>query len=342
MEILWRGNSLYDGFGTSTYYYVKTLRELGIKVRFESLQGKTKEHEKLLKRNPRLTDEAWRVIHTSGGNNVNEILYTCYDAYKIPKELVQICNNSFELWTPSEFCKHSFWMSGVDRNIEVIPHGISPERFNPDRKPLLKTNKFTLLTEFAFDCPKENDNWLAFNFLEEFKGNDNIQLLCHTTEPSKKSLIQNLLVFYSLEEIKKKIKFHTKRLSFKDMGRFYCSGDAYVTAVAGEAFGLPILEASACGLPILSTYWGGQKEFLKDQAVWVDVERVNLEWSQLPVPDLRELRIALRTLYQNYEYLKSKALNYSKKIRKEWCWEEASKKIIKRLEFLEENRKWGK
>jgi glycosyltransferase involved in cell wall biosynthesis len=39
---------------------------------------------------------------------------------------------------------------------------------------------------------------------------------------------------------------------------------ALVTLTHGEGYGLPILEAAACGLPVIATNWSGHLEFLKN------------------------------------------------------------------------------
>ena len=46
---------------------------------------------------------------------------------------------------------------------------------------------------------------------------------------------------------------------------------ALVTATRGEGFGLPLLEAAACGLPVIATDWSGHKDFL-DMGKWLKVD----------------------------------------------------------------------
>jgi len=45
---------------------------------------------------------------------------------------------------------------------------------------------------------------------------------------------------------------------------------ALVTVTRGEGFGLPLLEAASCGLPVIATDWSGHKDFL-DLGKWLKV-----------------------------------------------------------------------
>ncbi|MBT7789055.1 MAG: glycosyltransferase family 4 protein [Calditrichaeota bacterium] len=49
-----------------------------------------------------------------------------------------------------------------------------------------------------------------------------------------------------------------------ELANLYRSGDIYINSSWSEGFGLPSLEAQACGLAIVSTNCGGVREFLKD------------------------------------------------------------------------------
>tara|TARA_R110000824_G_scaffold49466_12_gene138704 strand:+ start:2657 stop:3808 length:1152 start_codon:yes stop_codon:yes gene_type:complete len=46
---------------------------------------------------------------------------------------------------------------------------------------------------------------------------------------------------------------------------------ALVSATKGEGFGLPLLEAAACGLPVIATNWSGHKDFL-DMEKWLKID----------------------------------------------------------------------
>jgi glycosyltransferase involved in cell wall biosynthesis len=59
------------------------------------------------------------------------------------------------------------------------------------------------------------------------------------------------------------------------MADLYASADAFVLPTRGEGAGMPVLEAAACGVPVVATAWGGHEELmLPETAFPVAVERM--------------------------------------------------------------------
>jgi glycosyltransferase involved in cell wall biosynthesis len=54
----------------------------------------------------------------------------------------------------------------------------------------------------------------------------------------------------------------TTPLSSGKLADLYRGADAFALATHGEGWGLPLLEAMACGLPTIATDWGGQLDFM--------------------------------------------------------------------------------
>jgi glycosyltransferase involved in cell wall biosynthesis len=48
------------------------------------------------------------------------------------------------------------------------------------------------------------------------------------------------------------------------MGALYRSADAYVSPYRGEGFNMPVLEAAACGVPVICTGGGTTDDFVTD------------------------------------------------------------------------------
>jgi glycosyltransferase involved in cell wall biosynthesis len=339
LEILWEGTGKYCGFGSVNYFLITNLRKLGVDVFFKPHEGKenvSKEHKKLL--DPfwqvEVSEDAYRVKNNIGLVDY-DIFICCPDSLRISQEIIEECNNSFEVWTPSQFCKRNLYMAGVDRHIEVIPHGYEPKIYNPKRKPLFDFKKFTFLTIGTDHLPRKDFFGLISAFYKEFK-EDEAQLLIHTGEAAKLTLIEEMK---RVMPLRKNILFSTKKLTYSEMGRLYNSCDAYVTKTQGEAFYLPALEAAACELPVIIPYWSGYLDFLKDKGFYIMVNGLHPMFKECLFARVDEYhtRMMMRWVYENYDYAKNQAKVLAKEL-KDWTWENAAKIIIRRLNDIEEAR----
>ena len=92
-----------------------------------------------------------------------------------------------------------------------------------------------------------------------------------------------------------------------------------ISLTHGEGFGLPLLEAAACGLPICATNWSAHTEFLNlgnwtkvdarvepisskkvDGTIWVE----GAKWAY---PNIEEAKVALETFVSNNKELREQA-----------------------------------
>lgn len=110
--------------------------------------------------------------------------------------------------------------------------------------------------------------WLC----ETFKDDPNVGIVVKTNT-GRNSLIDRNIVINTLKqllaEVKRgpypKIKLLHGAMNDEEVVKLYRHPNvkALVALTKGEGFGLPILEAAACGLPIIATGWSGHTDFLK-------------------------------------------------------------------------------
>jgi len=343
MEVRYRGYARYDGYGSATFYYVRALRQLGHEVEYlplDHMEGP--DFQELAVTNPKVVDIDSPIInHSTEKGRADEIRYIVWEGMRAPHYLVETANNSREVWTASEFCKQAFYYGGVDREITVVPHGIEPEWFNPNIKPMFDFgDDFIFLTVMKW-LNRKNMYGTIIAFGTEFRNEEDVKLMIHTT-PLGEEVIKNNVP----EEYRKKIILTNKYpLRFNQMGSLYTSADAFILNSYGEAWGLPLSEAGACGLPVLSLYWGGCPAFLSKYAYYVEVER--LGWftginehkgillATPPTESMLETRIQMRQIYDYPEHAKHMGQKLMRHLRENFTWRQAAEKMIERLEGLD-------
>lgn len=220
------------------------------------------------------------VIPTQGRvfRDFYNILYTTAECKFVPKQFIDISNDYNELWVTSNFSKDSFINSGYKGNIKVIHPIINVNLYKENITPILfrpNLKSFSFLSVQSWGYRKGSDALLRA-FCSAFTDKDDVSLVILISE---RSLIQR-------DKIKKEIDLITREYSNKphicictkqvpeyQLPSFYKSFNAFVLPSRGEGFGLIYCEASLCGLPVISTNYGGCLDFLnKDNSYLVDFD----------------------------------------------------------------------
>lgn len=170
--------------------------------------------------------------------------------------------------------------------IEVVPESFPDEILNPKIKPLnlnLKTDfNFLICGQLTGNTP-ENDRKNTYNSLkwlcETFKSDKNVGIVLktnsgrHTENDKHKCEVALKKVLKTCRKGKyPKVYLLHGLMEDKEMAGLYKHPKikALVSLTKGEGFGLPILEASASGLPVIATNWSGHLDFL-NKGKWIKV-----------------------------------------------------------------------
>lgn len=186
--------------------------------------------------------------------------------------------------TPSRWSRDGFIASGAPpERVVVVPHGVDSGLYRPapdeERRAVLRrklglsgftfltigsmtTNKGIglLLKAFAALLERHPDATLLAKGLDGFYGaRDN--LLSGARE----------LTDRERERLRPRLLYIGTPLPFQGMAELYQAADAYVSPYLGEGFNMPVLEAAACGLPVICTRGGSTDDFTTpDFALHID------------------------------------------------------------------------
>jgi len=351
----------YGGYARMNRYYALELsKKPNINLRVDAMNSRVDLEPEALQEikslDSSISEDAIRIfgctapIFNWGGYKV---LYTMMETRLAHEQYVDRCNLANELWVPTKWCIDSFRESGVRTNMHYMPIGVDFNIYNEQQQPLDfggRVNGFVFVSVFGWSMRKGYDVLLR-SYLEEFSSKDDVTLLISSryfgsVDEDKKQIIRKDIERIS-NSVKKKNK--PKVVLFGDlmpdemMGNLYNTCHCYVCPSRGEGQGLPPMEASMCGLPVISSAVTGLSDFIKEDNSYViphsgwgqqpDINWISYfyegqELAQFDDNSIQATQAHMRNVYENYDKAKVKNRKLQKLIRREYSWD----KCINRAE----------
>jgi glycosyltransferase involved in cell wall biosynthesis len=257
-----------------------------------------------------------------------------------------------EVWTPTEYCRRMFVDAGIaPERVAVVPNGIDPERFSPDR-PI---EPYPLATRAAFRflyiggvLPRKGVDVLLAAYRRAFGAADDVALvlkLFGTRTFYQPADGGAAIRAFADDPAAPELLVIDDELTDEDVVRLYRSCDALAFPYRSEGFGLPMLEALACGLPVIATAGGAADAFLDDDVAYrVPARRVPISgvvrgeqlagegwWLE---PDIDALAATMRHVATHAGEARAKAQRGSVRARRDWTWTRAAEIAAARLRRL--------
>lgn len=167
-----------------------------------------------------------------------------------------------------------FWIRElkVQRNIEVIHVGVDTQIFRPQKVENVDMldGHFKILT-VARAYPFKGLRHLieAMKYVSKKVPGAKCHILSHGPERKK---LEKLVKELGLGQV---VNFIDKAIPNQQMPELYSQCDIYVQPSLIEPFGIAVLEAEACGKPVIGTRVGGMKDTIKDGITGYHVEPAN-------------------------------------------------------------------
>jgi glycosyltransferase involved in cell wall biosynthesis len=350
-KVIWQSRlGIPIGYAVSSQELALQLDRLGVELMYRPTPWHMPAHI----RHPRLQAIAARPLDTRAlqiSYDQADLFDTSHPGYKIgytmleidglPPDWVAACNQMDEVWTPSAWGAATFADAGVRRPLAAMPLGYDPQRFHPGLPNRRIDGRFTFLSVFEWGARKGPDVLLRA-YARAFTARDDVLLLLRVNNHDGALDVGRLIGDLKLPGDGPPIALiYNRQLDPTQLGSLYRSADCFVLPSRGEGWGLPILEAMACGLPVIATNWSGQTEFLHPGVgfplrvralVPADPRTpyyIGFRWAE---PDADQLVDLMRYVYKSQEAARLVGECAAAEVAQRWTWAHAAQRIVERLE----------
>lgn len=266
--------------------------------------------------------------------------YFIFEYTKVPDVYIQALNKLDGVLTASKWGVETLKKNGVTVPLFVVPGGVDHNIFNSKTRNLDK-KRFRFIHIGKAESRKGTSLVIqAFN--EAFQGNRKIRLSLFIDNPHLRSFDADMFLNSVKEGLG--LKYPVDNIDvrhFEDnIVNIYNSHHAAVFASKAEGIGLPIVEAMACGLPVIVPFNSGITEYATgDNAILIKdlVEEdifdpaffaVKGEFGKWYAPKVEDLVAKMKWVNENYAEAQKIGERAEQDMKETYSWDIASKKML--------------
>lgn len=232
--------------------------------------------------------------------------YVCFawEEAEFPAKLVDRFNRELDLvLVASAFVKRALVDSGVTIPVEVVGEGADHVLEVISSPPPIRLGRNRLL-HVSSGFARKGVDCLIRAYRQSFTALDNVELVIKTFA-NPDNLIPGLVADLDNGEKHPPIRVIEASYSHDELLRLYQTASALVAPSRGEGFGLPLAEAMALGVPVVTTNYSGQVDFCREDTSWLvdytlSASKAHVSgafglWAEPDVGDLgRQMKAVLR------------------------------------------------
>jgi glycosyltransferase involved in cell wall biosynthesis/tetratricopeptide (TPR) repeat protein len=268
----------------------------------------------------------------------------------LPKEWLPVLREQVdEIWTYTNFVRDTYIRSGVPaEKVFVVPCGVDPDRFHPGASPAkLATQKKYKFLFVGGLIHRKGIDLLLNTYMNRFRASDDV---CLVIKAFGSGWYRDDKVRAQIKKIQQtpgspEILLLDRDMEPAELPGLYTACDCLVHPYRGEGFGLPVLEAMACELPVIVTGGGSTDDFATDELASrvasvrknlgtrvMDLELAGEGW--LLEPDPADLGERMTWIVNHPDEARAMARRASLVVRAEWSWSTAASRAEARLRAL--------
>jgi len=195
------------------------------------------------------------------------------DMFPFPPAVLRTVQHAFQPIVYSRFGERMAHDANLD--VRYVPHGVDTAVFSPGDKAAARVHLGWTDDQFIFGMVAANKGWPSRKALDRHleafgyfaKKHPDAHLYIHTNDGSKGEQggvnLPELAEFYEVaDRVSFPDQYGNTGIGFPDMhmAELYRAFDCLLSVSMGEGFGVPILEAQACGCPVIVGDWTSMSE----------------------------------------------------------------------------------
>jgi len=254
-----------------------------------------------------------------------------------------------KLITPSRWSAQGFCNAGFSpEQVLVVPHGVDVATFRPmpERRDDIRSRHSLEPDDFVFlsvggMAENKGMDLLLAAFAEVLRRFPHARLVLKGLDPLYRSEHHAAASLRKLPESDRQRVFDATRyigdaLSNRDVALLYQAADAYVAPYRGEGFCLPVLEAAACGIPVICTRGGSTDDFVTDAfARRIDSQRKSYRCEDVIgaglEPSLEHLISLMSTTIEDADWRRQAAAAGPAHVRAGYSWDTVTDRLVAAL-----------
>jgi len=251
--------------------------------------------------------------------------------------------------TPSRWSAQAYYDVGFsDDQVHIVPHGVDTATFRPF--PELRS---ALRRELSY-----TEDEFVFLSVGAMTGNKGVDVLLRAFSAVSRRFPQARLVLKGLDAVFGSDVFlsrHMDLLSAEDRGQLrgrvtylggsrsnaemaslYQVADAYVSPYRAEGFNIPVLEAIACGVPVICTQGGPTDDFVTDDVCRkIESQKVQMRFKGREgwrlEPNLEHLIALMGSVIDDHDWRRKAAGEGPRHVQAGYSWNRVVDRLVNRL-----------
>jgi glycosyltransferase involved in cell wall biosynthesis len=277
------------------------------------------------------------------------LIWWFFESDRLPRKWLDEIQVYDEIWVPSGWARDVVLAHDVPPSrVRLMESGVKTTIFRPTP---VSHDGFVFLMVGKYEKRKSIDE-TVIAFEDEFPaaGYPHVQLWLKADFPLFPDRVHELArkVIHD-----RRIRVISGRISDEQMARLYCASDAFVSPSKAEGFGLPCIEAIACGVPVIATNVTAQSVFLDripglyapvafelapivddDYRRFYAADYQGEDFGNWAIPSVESLRSAMRDVYEDPESWRERAHRAAALIREEFSWDAIARRAIAAVQQL--------